>query len=538
MTSIRPFAFVGAALLSFAPLAESGSQSPAPIQPPTRSVSLEDAIRMADESSETVAIARAAVTRANGQQYMARSLFRPQVNASVSYGRALASQFEGLSGGGPDTSTFRSLCSTSIPSTATAAQRQAALDQSQTCQSSGGGIDFSKVGFGAANSWTLGLQFSQNIFTGGRASGQRIAASAGRRVADVELTAQRAQLILDVTQTYYNAVLAARLSDIAEASLGWNDEVLKQTTKAREVGSSSEFDLLRAQVSRDNYVPVVLQRRSDRTVAMLRLKQLLEVPLDDSLQLTTDIDATPVPVTGGVMNVNATPDTSADARATVREAAENVKAQEGLKRAARADRLPGIAVTSGYQRLFFPTSAFPQLSDYRENWTVGISASVSLLSGGRTRGGELVAEANLRDAQARLKQAREFAALDSRVALSQLEQAESMWRASQGTAEQARRAYSIDAIRHREGISTQNDLTQSRLLVEQAMVNRAVAARDLAVARMRLTLLKDLPLSASGASSGNMNAGSGNAAGASAAPPAQPRTTTGAIAGSTSGSNQ
>jgi outer membrane protein TolC len=490
---------------------------------------------MADKSSETVAIARAAVTRANGQQYMARSLFRPQVNASVSYGRALASQFEGLSGGGSDTAnTFQSVCSPKIDPAATAAQRQAALDQSQTCQSSGGGIDFSKVGFGAANSWTLGLQFSQNVFTGGRASGQRVAASAGRRVADVELTAQRAQLILDVTQTYYNAVLAARLSDIAEASLGWNDEVLKQTTKAREVGSSSEFDLLRAQVSRDNYVPVVLQRRSDRAVAMLRLKQLLEVPLDDSLQLTTDIDATPVPVTGGVMNVNAAPDTSADARATVREAAENVKAQEGLRRAARADRLPGIAVTSGYQRLFFPTSTFPQLSDYRENWTVGISASVSLLSGGRTRGGEMVADANLRDAQARLKQAREFAALDSRVALSQLEQAESMWRASQGTAEQARRAYNIDAIRHREGISTQNDVTQSRLLVEQAMVNRAVAARDLAVARMRLTLLKDLPLSGSSA----FGATAGTTSTPVAPPPQPSRSTTGATAGPTSGSNQ
>jgi len=538
MTNIRQFAILGAAVALTAqavwPQSPTSTRTPSPV----RSVSLEDAIKLADRTSESVEIARAAVTRANGQQYMARSLFRPQLNASVAYGRALASQFEGLSGGGPDTSTFRSLCSPDIPPTATTAQRQAALDQSKTCQSGGGGIDFSKVGFGAANSWTLGLQFSQNVFTGGRASGQRMAASAGRRVAEVELTAQRAQLILDVTQTYYNAVLAARLYDIAEASLGWNDEVLKQTTKAREVGSSSEFDLLRAKVSRDNYVPVVLQRRSDRTVAMLRLKQLLAVPLDDSLRLTTNIDATPVAVTGGVMNVNAEPDTSADARSTVREAAENVKAQEGLKRAARADRLPGIAVTSGYQRLFFPTSTFPQLSDYRENWTVGISASVSLLSGGRTRGGELVAEANLRDAQARLKQAREFAALDSRVALSQLEQAESMWRASQGTAEQARRAYSIDAIRHREGISTQNDLTQSRLLVEQAMVNRAVAARDLAVARMRLILLKDLPLSASGASSGSMNAGSGTAAGGLAAPAAQPRTSTGATAGSTSGSNQ
>ena len=77
---------------------------------------------------------------------------------------------------------------------------------------------------------------------------------------------------------------------------------------------------------------------------------------------------------------------------------------------------PAIAVTSGYQRLSFPRDFAPDFGSALENWTVGVSASVSLLSGGRTRGGELVADANLREAQARLKQAREFAALDSRIA--------------------------------------------------------------------------------------------------------------------------
>ena len=144
----------------------------------------------------------------------------------------------------------------------------------------------------------------------------------------------------------------------------------------------------------------------------------------------------------------------------------------------------------------------------------------------------------MREARSRLKQSREFAALDSRIALSQLEQAEATWRASQGTAEQARRAYSIDQIRYKEGISTQTDLAQSQLLVEQAMVNRAVAARDLAVARMRLALLKDLPLSAgAGASGGSSNVGGTGAGNVLSSPPPQqqPRTTS---ASSTTGSNQ
>jgi outer membrane protein len=505
-----------------------------------RQISLEDAIRIADGSSEAVEIARAAVTRADGQQRIARSQFLPQLSLSGAYARTLASQFEGFSfGGGPDTNTLRSLCSPEIPAGATPAQRQAALDASQTCPAPGGGVDFSSVGFGAKNQWTLGLQFSQNVFTGGRASGQRVAANASRSAANIELTAQRAQLILDVTQAYYNAVLAGRLAEIAEASLTWSDDVLRQTTSARQVGSSSEFDLLRAQVARDNQVPVVLQRRSDQTVALLRLKQLLELPLDDSVALTTNIDQAPAATIAGVSleTARTTVDTTVDHRATVRESAENVRAQEGLLRVARSERLPSIAITSGYQRLFFPAEPF-DFNDSRENWTVGVSAGVSLFSGGRIRGQELVAQANLREARARHKQTRELASLDARLALNQLAQAEAVWRASQGTAEQATRARNIDQIRYREGISTQTDLTQSQLLLEQAMVNRAVAARDLAVARMRLALLKDLPLSAgAGALGGGAGAVSGGAAVPLPQPPQQPRTTSGTAA-STTGSDQ
>src|SRR5436190_15416372 len=124
--------------------------------PSVRSVSLEDAIRLADRSSETVEIARAAVTRASGQQMMARSLFLPQLNASGTYARTLASQFEGFSfGGGSSASTLESVCAPNIPAGATAAQRQAALDASQSCStlssnsSTSGANSFQKVGFGA-----------------------------------------------------------------------------------------------------------------------------------------------------------------------------------------------------------------------------------------------------------------------------------------------------------------------------------------------------------------------------------------------------
>ena len=104
----------------------------------------------------------------------------------------------------------------------------------------------------------------------------------------------------------------------------------------------------------------------------------------------------------------------------------------------------------------------------------------------------------MQQARAQREQTRQFAALDTRVALNELAEAQATWEASRGTAEQAQRTYAIDEVRYREGISTQTDLTQSRLLLEQARANRAQAASNLAVARVRLALLHDLPLQSSG----------------------------------------
>ena len=492
-------------LLAVMPLAPALAAAQQPSA--ARALSLDDAIRLAARESEQLQIARAGIARASGTLKQARSQYLPQVNSSLAYARTLRSQFSALASSPTDTTPSaprpQALCAPTIPANATAAERQAILAQASTCAVAQG-IDFSKVGFGARNAYTLGLSVSQSVFSGGRIAGQASSADAQQRSAEIELTAQRAQLALDVTQAYFDAVLADRLVTIADTTLAQTEELLRQTQVARQVGNQSEFDLLRATVTRDNQRPVIISRRGDRDVAYLRLKQLLNLPLEAPLQLTTPIDEpaviTQVIAANAVFDATApraTSDTSTTDRSPVRESEQAVRAQEGLLKVARADLLPSLALTSNYQRLFFPNNLFPSLNQYSENWTVGGSLSLALFSGGRISGQIEVAQANLDEARARLQQSKELAALDTRVSINQLQTAEASFAASRGTAQQAQRAYSIDQLRYKEGLSTQTDLTQSRLLLEQAFANQAQSARDLAVARARIVLLRDLPINTS-----------------------------------------
>jgi outer membrane protein TolC len=260
-------------------------------------------------------------------------------------------------------------------------------------------------------------------------------------------------------------------------------------------------------VARDNQAPALIRQRANRDIAMLRIKQLLELPADADLRLADTLESPtlpPPPVFGPRLAAlelpvpGSTQPLVADAplpeRTVVKEAAALVELREASLKAARAEGMPTAQVTSDYGRVAYPNGLLPRVDDFRSNWTIGANVQFPLLTGGRVRAGRIVAKAELEQSLGQLKQMTELAELDSRSARADLVAARAVWEASAGTVEQASRAYTIAEVRYRAGVSTQLELSDSRLLLEQAEVNRAQAARDLQVARARMALLPDLPL--------------------------------------------
>jgi len=465
-----------------------------------RPLTLAEALDIAERKSETVGIARADVARAEGDRRRARSAYFPQLNGSASYQRTLQSQFSALSAGSDTATTPAPTCDRFIPVPGTVEQRLDSLERAVECAS---GADpfasFRNLPFGRENTYRFGLSFSQTLFSGGQVGGQSQAAAAGVRSAEVGLTSARAQLLLDVTGAYYDASLADRLLAISQATLEQADTTLGQTQLARQVGNLSQFDLLRARVTRDNQRPVVIQRKADRDLAHYRLKQLLDFPLDLPLALTSELGDTSLvdsPRLAAV--VEKLGDTTLATRAPVRQASEAVEAQRGLLRVARGQRFPQVALTSQYAQFGYPDKVSPFDADFVSDWTVSLGLQLPIFTGGRIGGEEAVARANLDQARLRLQQSRELAEVDTRNSITQLEAAQAGWQASAGTVEQAARAYQIAELRYREGISTQTELLDSRIQLQQAQASRARAARDLQVAKVRLALLPALPISLPG----------------------------------------
>lgn len=428
-------------------------------------LTLEEALRRAEAQSEAIEIATAGTSRAQAGLKRTNSQRYPQVNFSGGYDRTLASEFSGAfnnSGNG----------------------------------NGGGDIDFSDLPFGQANAYRFSLSFSQLLYTAGRVSRERQQADLGIRAAELSATATRALVQLDVTQAFYDVALSEHLLAIAQSGHDQADAAYQQTRLAYEAGRMPEFEVLRAQVQRDNQRPIVIRARATRDRALLRLRQLIEWPAEAPLQLAVDLEATelgaPAPFAEALAAVQANLDLAA--RTTLAQAELTVRLRQVGVELVQTAKRPTVSFVSQYSATNYPSRVYPDFGRIRNNWTLGATVTMPVFAGFRFPAEEAAAKADLTEAEARLKQARELATLQRAIALQDMEAARAAWEATAGTITQATRAYEIAELRFREGLSTQLELSDSRLALQSAQANRAQAARDLQLARVRVALLPDLPI--------------------------------------------
>jgi outer membrane protein len=480
---------------------------------PPGPLTLDQVLSLAEPRSEAVSIAVAAVRRAEGDQVRAQSGLRPQLSAAASYDRALASEFDGVFDEidtGPACPPF------ALNPTAGIDARVAEIERAIDCGAIGGGGgffgstgDLSNLPFGRKNTWRASLSFSQNLWSGGRNGAQIALASAGHETAQLGLTTTRAQLLFEVAQAYYDAVLSEQLVNIAAATLEQAGATLRQVEAGLNAGTQPEFEVLRARVNRDQQQPILIRQRVNRALAYLRLKRLLDLPPEADLQLanTLEDENLPPPPTfvarvssvenalrsNEAADLSITSGLSMPARTAIDQARATVRTREASLQLIEAQKMPGVSLNSNYARIAYPDNVAAPTFD-RSNWSVGISMSVPVLTGGRQRGDEAVAKAELEQSLLQQRQMEELAALDTRSAWAELLAARVAWESTAGTVQQANRAYEIADVRYSSGVSTQLELSDARVQRQQAEANRAVAARDLQVARAKVALLPDLPV--------------------------------------------
>jgi outer membrane protein TolC len=424
--------------------------------PDTVRLTLPQAVERALTSGEEMRRARAQVREADGQVTEAFAGALPQITGSVVYTRQFASIFEDFAND-PNADLFKN------------------------------------SPFGAANTWNVELKATQLLWSGGKVGAGLKGAKAYRRGANAQADETAADIAFRVKRAYLDAAVATRLVQIARAGYEQARDHLTQVQRFQQAGTRAEYDLLRAQVDVANQEPIVVAAENGQTLALLELRRLVNVPTDRPLELTTPLlapDGTlPVAIIDSLVPATRSATAAADAAVALRQQ---------MVRVARADRLPTLSVGTTLSNQAFPQEVSPFDARFRRNWNAEVRLSVPLFLGLRTVGSVRRAEAVLEQARAERDQVVEQVALDVAQARAELDRAQALVGARRATVRQAQRAQHLASVRYANGMSTQLEVTDARLLAQQAETNEVQAARDYlyALAQLERALGRPVPVEA------------------------------------------
>jgi len=457
--------------------------APAPIR-----LSMEDAVRRALASGDEVRLAEAAVRQARGQVRQAWASVLPEVRGSLTYQRTFASVFSSGSSSGPVLPPF------DPDTTAPLSDRIRYLeDEYHNAVPRGISDLFRNLPFGRQNTYIYAITVSQTLFQGGKVGAGIRGAHAFERAAQAELDDAREDLAYRVKISYLNALFAERMLEISEASQAQTNEHLRRVRLNHQIGSTADYDLLRAEVESANQEPLVIGARNGYENALLELRRLVNLPVDQPIELTAAV------LTGG----DSLPEVDSAAlraeipdRSALVAAEANVDFRRQAVRVFRGDAYPVLRFTMNYGGQAYPSGGLPAYGDFRRDWNASVSLSMPLFDGFRNRGIVEQARAELMRAEAQLSQTREGVTIQVAQARSEMERARALVSARRQTVTQATRAHQLAAVRYANQIASAIEVSDARLALQQARVNEAQSTRDylLALAGLERALGRPAPL--------------------------------------------
>ena len=474
--------------LGLLPAALAGQAHPAATQAPIR-LTMQEAVRRALATGEEVRLAEAAHRQAHGQVTQAYSAALPELRANLTYTRTFASVFAGGRQTGPSLPPFEP------DTTASLGDRIRYLeDEYPNALPRGLGQLFAATPFGRKNTYVASLTLTQTLFQSGKIGAGVRGARAYERAATAQLEETRQDVVFRVKQAYLNALFAQRLLDIAEGSKTLSDEQLRRVELNHRVGSSADYDLLRAQVESANQEPQVIAARNQRDLGMLELRRLVNVPPEQPVELDAGIlaagDSLPE-VDFAAVQIDLA------SRAALEAAQAAVAFRRQAVRVYRADLFPSLKFTMNFGGQAFPNGTFPGgVSDFRRDWNASLTLSMPIFDGFRIRGQVAQARADLERAELELEQTREAVTIEVQQAQLELERARALVAARRQTVAWAARAHRLASVRYTNGIATALEVSDGRLAMQQAQVNEAQATRDylLGVAALERALGRLVPM--------------------------------------------
>jgi outer membrane protein len=400
---------------------------------PDRPLALDDCISLARQYNPSLFIARQEVIAGDARLRRSLSSYYPAATLTATRGRTGGSSFLETPAG-------------TVTLTTAASRRD------------------SQIGLGHVI-WETGRK--ETVRRARRALG---AAHAGERTALQEL-------ILSVSESYYAALAAERLVDVAEATLTSARDHEKLVKAGVEVGETPPVDAVPAEADVADAEFALLQAQNNAGLAKARLKSEVGLPPTYRLRLERPMpsqDEEPLPSLEDALRL------SLEKRPEATALRESVAASRHSLRLAKAVRHATITVSAQYERdLTGPRQG-------GESWAAIVSATAFLFDGGAREADVEAARANVGSQQGQEQQLINAIGLDVESVLLDVETARKSVDAAEKAVAGAEAQLAAAEAKYRQGVGIFVEILDAQRAVTRARTNQAEALYDYETARVAL----------------------------------------------------
>lgn len=329
------------------------------------------------------------------------------------------------------------------------------------------------------------LALRQNIYDGGR---RELTNAQSRRSLEGAAAGEanaRQQIILGVTQTFYDLLRAVDLVRVAQAQVARAQQIVDLTQAQIDAGVVARKDIYQSRADLANAQVSLLQNRNLVRTTSASLKNAMGVETDDVVQ--------PAPLATATGQLPAVPDAGPQrtlaqyvqqayvSRPDLRQQRSSVAISELAVKRARIEA--GVLITSDYALDLTP------INDRGSKGTdsrFAVTGSYPLFDAGFLRAAVRIAQAQRDAAKDQLEQLRQNVRLDVEQGYVQRTEALERTRLAQTAVEAAQVNFDAARAARREGAATVIDVTQAQLTLTQAQNQYVTAIYDFYTADARL----------------------------------------------------
>jgi outer membrane protein len=326
----------------------------------------------------------------------------------------------------------------------------------------------------AERSYSLEIEASQVIFSGGRVPGQISSASFQRDSSYYGFRNAIDQVVATVRQQFYLVLLDRALIGVQEESVRLLQSQLQDQQNRFEAGTVPRFNVLQAQVALSNQLPQLITARNNYTISQLQLAKTLGLDFDPRRG-----DRPPLEAVGELLYVpREMPVTQAIAlakenRPFLKQQKAIVLSNNSQVGVARSGYYPQINATAGTEFLSSPLT--DNVRAARSGYIFGATGTWAIWDWGATFGQVKQAQAILEESKITLDDDVRQVELEVQQAFANILQGRELVKATEKSVEQAAEALRLASARLDAGAGTQLEVLDARTQLTTAQSNRLQA---------------------------------------------------------------